>query len=181
MVVGDGAPGWYRGPADPSGYRVQVASDLRWMRTRKGNLTQDEIAKALARELRRAIPVSSVSRWESGVKLAGGDVYRAYIVITGAALPTDLGVDPRSVPLQRLQLLERRLAQHEKALGLPLPGEPPEASDLIEVSEAVELAGVTRQGIHYWIRQGRVRFVRVGARRTLVSRSDVLAARDETR
>src|SRR5262245_24123474 len=78
-------PTWYRGPDDPSGYRVRVAGDLRQMRGREGlRLTQAALAKVLGQELGRDIPDSSVARWESGSKLAGADVYLACIDLVAA-------------------------------------------------------------------------------------------------
>jgi excisionase family DNA binding protein len=141
-------------------------------------LTQAEMARALGRELARRIPESSVARWESGVKLPGADVYRAYVNLSGSARPTDLGgIDERAMPGQRLQALEARLRLLERDAGRPVPNQPIAPEDLASTTEAAQLAGVTRQTVHDWVRARRVRSERMG-RRVLVSRSDIIAVRD---
>lgn len=141
-------------------------------------LTQAAMAATLGRELSRRIPESSVARWESGVKLPGADVYRAYVVISGSARPGDIGgSDPRSVPSQRLADLEARLRTLEHSAGLASAGEPISPDDRISTTEAGGLAGVSRQTVHDWIAAGKVRSEQMG-RRTLVSRSDILAVRN---
>ena len=141
----------------------------------KALLTQSEMATALTRELSRGIPASSVARWESGHKLAGSDVYRSYIIISGAALPTAIGgVDPRAVPGQRLAQMEQRLALLERGRGQPPPAIVPGTDDLISTDDAATLVGRSRQTIHNWIADGKVRIVRQG-RKVKVSRIDALS------
>ena len=164
-------PTWYRGPQNSSKHRIGVAVDLRQMRGREGaRLTQKDMAVALSRELGRNIPESSVARWENGHKLAGADVYRAYMQLTAAAHPTD--VDERLLWRQ----MESRVARLERASGLPTLDLP--RDDLLTLAEAARLIKVSRQTIHNWIKAGKVRFSTQG-RRLLVSRADILACQDE--
>ena len=147
------------------------------MRGREGvRLTQAGMADALGRELGRNIPESSVARWESGHKLAGADVYRAYIDITAAARPTDVGgVDERAALYPRVQRLDSRVARLEQALALATPALELTGENLLTVAEAAKLAQVSRQTVHNWVKAGTVRFVTQG-RRLLVSRADVLVS-----
>src|SRR5262249_33476651 len=91
VEVNSDTPPWFRGPRNSSPHRIGVAVDLKRMRGREGvRLTQKDMARELSRELGRHIPESSVARWENGHKLAGADVYRAYIYLTAAARPSDV-------------------------------------------------------------------------------------------
>jgi len=142
-------------------------------------LTQAGMAAALGRELRRNIPETSVARWESGFKLAGADVYKAYIHITASSRPTDVGaVDERAFLRQRVQTLESRLVRLERAAELATPTLELAGEDLWTVAEAAKEVQVSRQTIHNWVKAAKVRFLTQG-RRLLVSRADVLACRDE--
>ena len=145
------------------------------MRMQKGRLTQDAMARALSRELERHIPPSSVGRWEAGTKLAGADVYRAYIVISGAALPNDVGGrDVRSMPPLRVATIEQRLARMERLQGLPPPSDEPLPEDLVSTDEAAAHVGRSRQTIHNWIKAGTIRSFPMG-RKKRVPLSDVIA------
>jgi len=150
--------------------------DLKQMRGREGvRLTQKDMAKALSQELERHIPESSVARWENGFKLAGGDVYRAYIYLTAAARPTDIGgVDERAALQPRVQRLDSRVTRLEQALALATPALDLADEDLLTVLEASKLLRVSRQTIHNWVRAAKVRHTTQG-RRLLVARSDVVA------
>jgi len=156
-------------------YRQRVADDLRWMRDHAARLTQREMAYRLALELGRTVPDTSVSRWEKGTKLAGADVYRAYIVIAGVPLPTASGAaDRRAMPEQRVSDLERRVRELELS---KVPSNRPEGeialNDLARIAVAAEHVGRTRQTIHNWIAKGVIRRTSQG-RRILVSLADVI-------
>ncbi len=173
MEPNPGVPEWYRGPEDPSGYRVAVCWDLRRMRGPSGaRLTLRQMAEALGRELHRRIPESSAARWESGVKMPGADVYRAYITISGAARPFDVGGrDERAIPAGRLAEIDRRLREIERERGIKPSGD---VADPISSTQAARLAGVSRQSVHNWVGEGSVRAVHQGTR-LYVSQADVLA------
>lgn len=180
VAAEDGIPAWYRGPDDPSGYRIKVCEDLRWMRSRLAKTTQADIAEALSQELGRRIPESSVSRWEAGKKLPGADVYRAYIQLSGSALPRDVGgKDERTLPVQRLQTIEARVARLERERGLGPPDGQIPLDDLMTVGDAAKLIDVSRQTIHNRIRAGKIRSTQGSKRGVLVSRLDVLASQDQ--
>jgi len=146
------------------------------MRGRTGvRLTQAGMAAILGRELRRSIPETSIARWESGFKLAGADVYRAYIDITAAARPSDVGgTDERALLRQRVQRLESRTVQLERALEMATPSLSLTNEELWTVAEAAREVHVSRQTVHNWVRAAKVRYVTQG-RRLLVSRADVVA------
>lgn len=138
-------------------------------------MTQVEFARALGRELQRHIPESSVGRWEAGAKLPGADVYRACIIVSGAALPTDVGGrDVRGMPRQYLQGLEQRVARMERDLGLSLPSDEPLPDDLVSTDEAARATGRSRQTMHNWIKAGTIRAYPQG-RKMRVSLTDALA------
>ncbi len=135
-------------------------------------LTQLQMAAALSRELGRRIPESSVNRWEKGAIGASAEVYRAYMNISGAARPSDIGgQDERLFPGRRVSQLETRLAELERRQGIAPSGE---FDDAIKTADAMALTGVSRQAIHNWVRKGKVRSSRQG-RLLVVSRSDVEA------
>lgn len=135
-------------------------------------LTLRQMAEALGRELHRRIPESSAARWESGVKMPGADVYRAYITISGAARPFDVGGrDERTIPADRLAEIDRRLRQVERERGIKPSGE---FDDPISSTEAARMAGVSRQAIHNWVGEGAIRASHQGTR-LLVSRADIMA------
>ena len=145
------------------------------MRGQKGRLTQEAMAQALTRELGRHIPSSSVGRWEAGTKLPGADIYRAYVVVTGASLPTDLGgQDVRAMPSVRVASMEQRIARMERLQGLPPPTDEPLPDDLVSTDEAAQATGRSRQTIHNWINAGTIRAYSMG-RKKRVSYSDALA------
>jgi len=163
--------------ADPAGYRAAVAADLKWMRDRSAKLTQREMSQRLSAELGRRIPDSSVSRWENGTKLAGADVYRAYLVIAGLPLPRDVrGQDPRALPNHRLADIEAQLQELRRSVfpAAARPGAYIPLDDLATVMVAARERGRSRQTIHNWILKGEIRWAEQG-RRVLVSLSDVLA------
>lgn len=140
-------------------------------------LTLRQMAEALGRELHRRIPESSAARWESGVKMPGADVYRAYVTISGAARPFDVGGrDERNLPARWRAEFDRRLRQVELGQGVVPTGE---FDDPISSTQAARLVGVSRQSVHNWVAEGSVRSVRQGTR-LFVSRSDVLARAHRT-
>src|SRR5215813_689890 len=171
-----GPPPWFRGPRNSSRHRIGVAIDLKRMRGREGvRLTQKDMARELSRELGRHIPESSVARWENGFKMAGGDVYRAYIYLTAASRPTDVGgVDERLMPRQELDSLKLRVTLMERAMQLASPSLDLVKEELWTVAEAAREVHVSRQTIHNWIKAQKVRYTTQG-RRLLVSAADVTA------
>jgi excisionase family DNA binding protein len=162
-------PEWYRGPDDPSGYRVAICLELRDMRTRV-RLSQIQMAEALRQELRRPISDVSVSRWETGFQMASAAVYLAYMHISAGIKPFEGDADdPRIDQGQLVAEADERLRVAEVQVGIL------DDDDLIGTSEAMELAGVSRETIHEWRRQHHIRGAMRSGRRLEVSRRDVLA------
>jgi excisionase family DNA binding protein len=165
----DAVPAWYRGPEDPSGYRVQVCTDLRLMRgPTRASLTMADMAAALSEELHRHVPESSVLRWESGKKVPGADVYAAYVTVSGSPRVTDVrGQDVRLARSSQLGEMQRRIKRLEAQAGQGF-------EDPISVSEAMRLLGCVRQTVHNMVGRGELRAVRQGTM-VRVSRADVVA------
>lgn len=139
-------------------------------------MTQQQMAAALSVELHRNVPYSSVSRWEKGTKEAGGAVVLAYIAISGASRPSDVGgEDVRLFPELRLQRISDRLRRVERLVGDSASSDG--FADGITTAEAVELSGKALQTIHNWVKAGWVRaeVKSHGKRRTMVSRADIMA------